>query len=257
MKAIILAGGKGTRLSEETHSVPKPMIEIGSKPILWHILKIYSAHGINDFIICCGYKGNIIKDYFSNYFMYSSDVSFDFKKNKMEVHRKRCEPWNITLVDTGEETMTGGSLRRVSNYIENEEIFCMTYGDGVGDVNISQSIKFHKEHKKLATLTSTFPSGRFGALETEDNMVKFFREKPKGDGAKINGGFFVLSPRVLDYIKDDETVFENDPLENLAKNKELMAFDHSGFWHPMDTLRDKIMLENIWESGEAPWKVWR
>ncbi len=256
MKAVILAGGFGTRISEESHLKPKPLIEIGTKPILWHIMKIYSAHGINDFIICCGYKGNMIKEYFSNYFMYSSDVSFNFKENRMQFHKKRCEPWNVTLVDTGEETMTGGRLLRISDYIKDEKYFCLTYGDGVGNIDIAESIKFHKKHKKIATLTSTYPSGRFGALEVKDKTVLQFKEKPKGDGAKINGGFFVLSPDILRYIEGDHVILEQFPLQKLAQEEQLMAFEHDGFWQPMDTVRDKNLLEQIWNSGEVPWKIW-
>ena len=256
MKAVILAGGFGTRISEESHLKPKPLIEIGTKPILWHIMKIYSAHGINDFIICCGYKGNMIKEYFSNYFMYSSDVSFNFKENQMQFHKKRCEPWNVTLVDTGEDTMTGGRLLRISDYIKDEKYFCLTYGDGVGNINIAESIKFHKTHKKIATLTSTYPSGRFGALDIKGRKVLQFREKPRGDGAKINGGFFVFSPDILNYIEGDNLILEQFPLQQLAQEEQLMAFEHNGFWQPMDTVRDKNMLEQIWNSGQVPWKIW-
>jgi glucose-1-phosphate cytidylyltransferase len=256
MKAVILAGGLGTRLSEETATRPKPMVEIGGKPILWHILKMYSHHGINDFVICCGYKGYVIKEYFANYFLHMSDVTFNMAHNKMEVHSKRAEPWCVTLVDTGDESMTGGRLRRVAKYVENEEAFCFTYGDGVSDVDISASIAFHRSHGKPATLTATFPPGRFGALDMHDGRVNSFREKPKGDGAMINGGFFVLSPKVLSELKDDSTVWEQDPLVNLADRGELMAFEHTGFWQPMDTLRDKHHLEELWASGRAPWKKW-
>jgi len=256
MKAVILAGGLGTRLSEETESRPKPMVEIGGKPILWHIMKMYSAHGINDFVICCGYKGYVIKEYFANYFLHMSDVTFNMRDNNMEVHNKRAEPWNVTLVDTGENSMTGGRLRRVAEYVRDEESFCFTYGDGVGDINISETIKFHKEHGKAATLTATYPPGRFGALDIQKQQVMSFKEKPKGDGAMINGGFFVLTPRVLDYLADDSTVWEQSPLMNLADDGELMAYEHHGFWQPMDTLRDKHLLEQLWESGKAPWKSW-
>jgi len=256
MKAVILAGGLGTRLSEETATRPKPMVEIGGKPILWHILKMYSHHGINDFVICCGYKGYVIKEYFANYFLHTSDVTFDMANNKMEVHHKRAEPWKVTLVDTGDESMTGGRLRRVAKYVEDEEAFCFTYGDGVSDVDISKSIEFHYAHGKSATLTATFPPGRFGALDMHKGQVLSFREKPKGDGAMINGGFFVLSPKVLAELKDDSTVWEQDPLVNLADRGELMAFEHPGFWQPMDTLRDKHLLEELWQSGKAPWKKW-
>jgi glucose-1-phosphate cytidylyltransferase len=256
MKAVILAGGLGTRLSEETATRPKPMVEIGGKPILWHILKMYSHHGIHDFVICCGYKGYVIKEYFANYFLHTSDVTFDMAHNKMEVHHKRAEPWKVTLVDTGDDSMTGGRLRRVANYVRDEEAFCFTYGDGVGDVDISASIAFHRSHGKQATLTATFPPGRFGALDLKDGRVNSFREKPKGDGAMVNGGFFVLSPKVLSELKDDTTVWEQDPLVNLADRGELMAFEHTGFWQPMDTLRDKHLLEDLWTSGRAPWKKW-
>ncbi|MFL2726067.1 MAG: glucose-1-phosphate cytidylyltransferase [Gammaproteobacteria bacterium] len=256
MKAVILAGGLGTRLSEETVSRPKPMIEIGGKPILWHIMKMYSSHGINDFIICCGYKGYVIKEYFANYFLHMSDVTFDMKNNSMKVHDKRAESWKVTLVDTGDSSMTGGRLLRVKDYIKDDESFCFTYGDGVGDINITNLIKFHSEHKKLATLTSTYSPGRFGALETDNGLITNFIEKPKGDGGKINGGFFVLSPKVLDYINDDASIWEKEPLSELANNRELMAFEHEGFWQPMDTLRDKVNLENLWSSNAAPWKTW-
>lgn len=257
MKAVILAGGLGTRLSEETSTRPKPMVEIGGKPILWHILKMYSQHGVNDFVICCGYKGYVIKEYFANYFLHMSDVTFDMRSNRMEVHQKRAEPWNVTLVDTGDESMTGGRLLRVADYVRKDEAFCFTYGDGVSDVDISAAIEFHKNHGKAATLTATFPPGRFGALDIQGHQIKRFMEKPKGDGAMINGGFFVLSPRVLDYLENDATVWEQQPLQRLAANDELMAFEHSGFWQPMDTLRDKTYLEELWASGQAPWKTWK
>ena len=256
MKAVILAGGLGTRLSEETSVKPKPMVEIGGKPILWHIMKMYSAHNINDFIICCGYKGYVIKEYFANYFLHMSDVTFSMKDNHMEVHHKRAEPWTVTLVDTGDHSMTGGRLKRVEQYVRDDESFCFTYGDGVGDINIIDSINFHKEHGKLATLTATYPPGRFGALDIQENAVKSFKEKPKGDGAMINGGFFVLSPKVIDLIDGDTSVWEQEPLMTLAEQNELMAYRHEGFWQPMDTLRDKHHLEELWESGEAPWKSW-
>jgi glucose-1-phosphate cytidylyltransferase len=256
MKAVILAGGLGTRLSEETTTRPKPMVEIGGRPILWHIMKMYSQHGVNDFVICCGYKGYVIKEYFANYFLHMSDVTFDMRNNRMEVHQKRAEPWNITLVDTGDDSMTGGRLRRVADYVREDDAFCFTYGDGVGDVDISASIEFHKSHGKAATLTATFPPGRFGALDIADNQVKRFMEKPKGDGGMINGGFFVLSPRVLDYLENDSTVWEQQPLQRLATSGELMAFEHHGFWQPMDTLRDKTYLEELWVAGNAPWKTW-
>lgn len=256
MKAVILAGGLGTRLSEETSIKPKPMVEIGGMPILWHIMKSYSAHGVNDFIICCGYKGYVIKEYFANYFLHMSDVTFDMRNNKMEVHQMRAEPWTVTLVDTGEHSMTGGRLNRVRKYIENDEAFCFTYGDGVGDIDITASIDFHKKHGKAATLTATFPPGRFGALDVKGGHVMSFKEKPKGDGAMINGGFFVLSPKVLSHLKGDDTVWEQAPLQQLAEDGELMAFEHQGFWQPMDTLRDKHLLEELWASGKAPWKKW-
>ena len=256
MKAVILAGGLGTRISEETHLKPKPMIEIGGKPILWHIMKIYSAHGINDFVICCGYKGYLVKEYFANYFLHMSDVTFDISSNQMEVHKAKAEPWKVTLVDTGENTMTGGRLKRVSNYLEKEEAFCFTYGDGVSDVDISESIKFHNSHKKLATITAVQPPGRYGALDFLGEKVQGFREKPQGDRAFINGGFFVLSPKVIDLIKDDQTVWEEEPLNHLAKKGEMMSFKHKGFWQPMDTLRDKNNLEELWISNDAPWKIW-
>lgn len=256
MKAVILAGGLGTRLSEETSARPKPMVEIGGKPILWHIMKMYSQHGVNDFVICCGYKGYVIKEYFANYFLHTSDITFDMRNNRMEVHQKRAEPWNITLVDTGDESMTGGRLRRVAEYVREDDAFCFTYGDGVSDVDITSLIGFHKNHGKSATLTATFPPGRFGALDITDNQVKRFMEKPKGDGGMINGGFFVLSPRVLDYLESDATVWEQQPLQRLATGGELMAFEHHGFWQPMDTLRDKTYLEELWATGNAPWKTW-
>lgn len=257
MKAVILAGGLGTRISEETNVRPKPMIEIGGKPILWHIMKIYSAHGVNDFIICCGYKGYMIKEYFANYFLHMSDVTFDMSKNSMEVHQRSAEPWRVTLVDTGEETMTGGRLKRVAPYLQDEDAFCFTYGDGVGDVDIAESIAFHKKQKVKATLTATLPPGRFGALDFDGDKVRSFKEKPKGDGAMINCGFFVLSPEVISYIEGDSTSWERYPLENLAEQGQLAAYKHEGFWQPMDTLRDKNLLEELWNSGKAPWKVWK
>jgi len=256
MKAVILAGGLGTRLSEETSTRPKPMVEIGGKPILWHIMKMYSAHGINDFVICCGYKGYVIKEYFANYFLHQSDVTFCMSENRMDVHEKRAEPWTVTLVDTGDDSMTGGRLARVASYIKDEEAFCFTYGDGVGDIDINACIEFHKKHGKQATLTATYPPGRFGALDIENGQIKNFKEKPKGDGAMINGGFFVLSPKVLERITDDQCVWEQQPLMGLAEDNQLMAYEHSGFWQPMDTLRDKIHLEELWQSGKAPWKFW-
>jgi glucose-1-phosphate cytidylyltransferase len=257
MVAVILAGGYGTRLSEETVSKPKPMVEIGGKPILWHILKIYSFYGINDFIICCGYKGYVIKEYFSNYFLHQSDVTFDIKGNDMIVHKKRAEPWKVTLVDTGDVSMTGGRLKRVASYLQDEEAFCFTYGDGVANVNIAELISFHKSHGKQATITATYPPGRFGALNIVGNQVKLFEEKPKGDGALINGGFFVLSPKVISRIDCDHSIWEQEPLKGLASDGELMAFKHEGFWHPMDTLRDKLYLDNLWETNNAPWKLWQ
>jgi glucose-1-phosphate cytidylyltransferase len=256
MKAVILAGGLGTRLSEETISKPKPMVEIGGKPILWHIMKTYSHFGINDFIICCGYKGFVIKEYFQNYFLHQSDVTFNMTENKMIVHKERVEPWKITLIDTGDDSMTRGRLKRVAPFLCDEECFCFTYGDGLSDINIKSLIEFHKAHGKEATLTSVFPPGRFGALEIEDSIVKQFQEKPRGDGALINGGYFVLSPKVFNRIKDDSTIWEQEPLKGLAKDNQLMAYKHSGFWQPMDTLRDKIYLENLLESKKAPWKIW-
>ena len=256
MKAVILAGGLGTRISEETHLKPKPMIEIGGKPILWHIMKLYSAHGINDFIICCGYKGYVIKEYFANYFLHMSDVTFDMSNNTMQVHQRNAEPWKVTLVDTGEQTLTGGRLKRVSEYVKEEEAFCFTYGDGLSDVNITQLVNFHQQHGKLATVTGVQPPGRYGALELNDQEVKGFAEKPKGDGGWINGGFFVLSPKCIDYIDGDQSSWEGSPLMHLATTGQLMAYEHEGFWQPMDTLREKTLLESLWASGEAPWKVW-
>jgi len=257
MKAVILAGGLGTRLSEETSLKPKPMVEIGGKPILWHIMKQYSAHGVNDFIICCGYKGYVIKEYFANYFLHMSDVTFDMKNNEMRVHEKRAEPWTVTLVDTGDNSMTGGRLGRVADYIKDEDAFCFTYGDGVSDVDIGKTIEFHKSHGKKATLTGTFPPGRFGALDIKNGKVNSFKEKPRGDGAMINGGFFVLSPQVLTLIDGDSCTWEQEPLKALAEQDELMAYEHHGFWQPMDTLRDKVHLEELWQAGKAPWKIWK
>ncbi len=256
MKAVILAGGLGTRLSEETTIRPKPMVEIGGRPILWHILKLYLHHGINDFIICCGYKGYLIKEYFANYFLHMSDVTFDMRSNTMQVHQRRAEPWVVTLVDTGEKSMTGGRLLRVKEYLQDEEAFCFTYGDGLSDVDISATIAFHRSHGKTATLTATFPPARFGALELRAGHVAHFKEKPRGDGALVNGGFFVLSPKVLAYLKDDTTVWEQEPLARLAEEGQLMAYEHDGFWHPMDTLRDKQLLEDLWTRNAAPWKTW-
>lgn len=255
MKAVILAGGLGTRLSEETNIKPKPMVEIGGKPILWHILKIYSSHGINDFIICCGYKGYLIKEYFANYFLHMSDVTFDMQENNMEVHQRNAEPWKVTLVDTGAETMTGGRLRRVREYL-GDDAFCFTYGDGISDVDISESIEHHNKQNTLATLTAIQPAGRFGALSLSENIVKGFQEKPQGDGGWINGGFFILSPKVIEYINDDATTWEKEPMERLAKEGQLSAYYHSGFWQPMDTLRDKRYLEELWQESKAPWKIW-
>ncbi|OIQ88017.1 glucose-1-phosphate cytidylyltransferase [mine drainage metagenome] len=255
MKAVILAGGLGTRISEETSTRPKPMIEIGGRPILWHIMKIYSSFGINDFVICCGYKGYVIKEYFANYFLHSSDVTFDIAKNVMDVHQNSGEPWRVTLVDTGDSTQTGGRLKRVAKYLGNED-FCMTYGDGVGNIDITSLIAFHRSHGALATMTATQPPGRFGAIELSGNYVNRFLEKPHGDGGWINGGFFVLSPKVIDYVESDDTPWERAPLENLAKDGQLRAYFHEGFWQPMDTLRDRNHLESLWTEGNAPWKLW-
>ena len=257
MKLIILAGGLGSRISEETDTKPKPMIEIGGKPILWHIMKMYSFHGINEFIVCCGYKGYMIKEYFANYFLHMSDITFEMSDNRMVVHNQKVEPWKVTLVDTGENSMTGGRIKRVADFVKDEEIFCLTYGDGVSDVNITDLIAFHKVQKVKATLTSVVPPGRFGVLDIQGNKVKSFQEKPKGDGAKINGGFFVLSPKVIEYIQGDQTIWEREPLERLAKDRDLAAYQHQGFWQPMDTLRDKMHLEELWQIGKAPWKVWQ
>ena len=256
MIAVILAGGLGTRLSEETNLKPKPMIEIGGKPILWHIMKMYSHHGVNEFIICCGYKGYQIKTYFANYFLQMSDVTFDLNKNRMDVHQERSEPWKVTIVDTGDITMTGGRLRRVADYLKNEEMFCLTYGDGVGDNDIAASIAFHRSHGKAATLTAAYPPARFGVLDIQQLQVKTFKEKPQDVDSFINAGFFVLSPKVLTYLNNDDTIWERDPLTQLAKDGELMAYQHYGFWQPMDTLHDKNILEKMWESGSAPWKKW-
>ena len=256
MKAVILAGGLGTRISEETHLKPKPMIEIGGKPILWHIMKIYSAHGVNEFVICCGYKGYVIKEYFANYFLHMSDVTFDMSNNRMEVHQKNAEPWKVTLVDTGDNTLTGGRLRQVRKYVEDEEAFCFTYGDGVSDIDITTKIAFHKAKGKLATVTAVQPPGRYGALEITGHEVKGFCEKPRGDGGLINGGFFVLSPKVIDLIEGDQTIWEEEPLQKLAALGEMTAYVHNGFWQPMDTLREKNLLESLWLKGKAPWKIW-
>ncbi len=256
MKAVILAGGLGTRLSEETAIKPKPMVEIGGKPILWHILKSYSSHGINDFIICCGYKGYIIKEFFANYFLHTSDITFDIKNNSMKVHQQYAEPWKVTLVDTGENTMTGGRLKRIKNFVQDEDAFCFTYGDGVSNIDISQSISFHKAHGKLGTMTAVQPPGRFGAIDIDGQRIVSFKEKPQGDGNWINGGYFVLSPKVIDYITSDNTIWEREPMENLARDNQIDAFHHHGFWQPMDTLRDRLLLEELWEGGQAPWKKW-
>lgn len=255
MKAVILAGGYGTRLSEETHIKPKPMIEIGGKPILWHIMKIYSAHGIHDFIVCLGYKSYVIKEYFANYFLHMSDVTFDMVNNQMHVHQKNVEPWKVTLVDTGESTMTGGRLKRIRDYLGDED-FCFTYGDGVADINIRELIAFHQHHGKLATISAVKPAGRFGALDIKENVVLHFKEKPNGDGGWINGGFFVLSPAVIDYIAHDGIIWEQEPVTQLAEAGELQAYCHEGFWQPLDTLREKNILESLWQSNHAPWKVW-
>jgi len=257
MKAVILAGGLGTRLSEETNIKPKPMIEIGERPIIWHIMKTYSEHGVNDFIICCGYKGYAIKEYFSNYFIHNSDISFSMKDNSMKVLKTNAEPWTITLIDTGSDSMTGERLKRVGKYLQDDEDFCLTYGDGVSNVNISKLIDFHKSHSKEATVTAAHPPGRFGALKIINNQVISFAEKPKGDGEVINAGYFVLSKKVLDRIPDNNCIWEQEPLESLAKDDNLMAFKHEGFWQPMDTLKDKEHLEELWNSGKAPWKIWK
>jgi len=256
MKAVILAGGLGTRLSEETHVRPKPMVEIGGKPILWHVMKIYSAHGVNDFVICCGYKGYIIKEYFANYFLHMSDVTIDMTHNTMEVHEKKAEPWRVTLVDTGEATLTGGRLKRIRDHLKGEDCFCFTYGDGLADINIAAEIAFHRAHRHQATVAAVRPPGRYGALTMRGDDVIGFTEKPRGDGALINGGFFVLSPDVIDIIEGDSTSWESGPLERLVQDGQLKAFIHEGFWQPMDTLRDKNMLEELWASRRAPWKVW-
>ncbi|MAJ45188.1 MAG: glucose-1-phosphate cytidylyltransferase [Candidatus Marinimicrobia bacterium] len=257
MKAVILAGGLGTRLSEETDMKPKPMVEIGNKPILWHIMKIYSSHGINDFIICCGYKGYVIKEYFKNYFIHMSDVTFSINDNSMHVHQNNAEPWTVTLVDTGEDTLTGGRLKRINEYIKNEKEFCFTYGDGVSDINISELIKFHNKHGKKATVTATIPKGKYGALKLgSNNIVDHFQEKPEGDGSWVNSGFFVLKPSVIENIDGDKTIWESEPLVKLANDNQLVAFKHNGFWMPMDTLREKNILNELWSNGKAPWKVW-
>ena len=257
MKAVILAGGLGTRISEETSVRPKPMVEIGGRPILWHIMKMYSAHGINDFIVCCGYKGYLIKEYFANYFLHMSDVTFDMQNNKMEVHQRNAEPWRVTLVDTGENTLTGGRLKRVADYVKGEDAFCFTYGDGVANVDIGALVNFHRQHGKRATVTAVQPPGRYGALSMDGNRVRGFIEKPQGDGGWINGGFFVLSPDCIELVENDASSWEGEPLSQLAAQGELMAFWHNGFWQPMDTLRDKNQLEELWQSGKAPWKMWK
>lgn len=256
MKAVILAGGLGTRLSEETSTKPKPMVEIGGKPILWHIMKIYSSHGINDFIICCGYKGYMIKEYFTNYFNHQSDMTIDLLQNKTIIHKKRAEPWKVTLIDTGEDSMTGGRLKRVSDYLKKDEDFCFTYGDGVSDVNISELIKFHRSHGKEATLTATYPPGRYGALEIQNDQVTLFHEKPEGDGKLINAGFFILNKSVISRIENDNTTWEQEPLKTLALDNQLMAYKHLGFWQPMDKLSDKKNLEELWINNKALWKIW-
>lgn len=256
MKLVILAGGLGTRISEETHLKPKPMIEVGGKPILWHIMKLYAAHNVNEFIVCCGYKGYVIKEYFSNYFIHMSDVTFDMSNNEVTIHRRKAEPWKVTLVDTGEDTMTGGRLRRVREYVQDEEAFCFTYGDGVSDIDITAELAAHRAHGRLATIAAVRPPGRYGALEVEGDKVLGFAEKPRGDGGLINGGFFVLSPKCIDLIEGDSTSWEGAPLMHLAEMGQLSAFEHDGFWQPMDTLRDKTLLEQLWAEGRAPWKVW-
>lgn len=257
MKCVILAGGLGTRLSEETVVKPKPMVEIGHRPILWHIMKLYAHHGVNEFVVCCGYKGYVIKEYFANYLLHNSDVTFDTDTQRMEIHRRGAESWRVTLVDTGHETQTGGRLRRVAPHLAGEQDFCFTYGDGVGDVDIAASIAFHRAHGRLATLTAVYPPARFGALEIDDRgQVTAFREKPLGQGGMINGGFFVLSPRVIELVADDACIWEREPLERLAAAGELQAWRHEGFWQPMDTLRDKLQLEALWNAGRAPWKLW-
>ncbi|MYM85386.1 glucose-1-phosphate cytidylyltransferase [Duganella sp. FT50W] len=256
MKAVILAGGLGTRLSEETTLKPKPMVEVGGKPILWHILKSYSAHGINDFVICCGYRGYVIKEFFANYFLHTSDVTFDLQQNSMEVHQRHAEPWRVTLIDTGADTMTGGRLKRVREHVAKDDAFCFTYGDGVSDIDIGASIAFHRQHGKLATMTAVQPPGRFGAVDMDGSRILSFKEKPQGDGNWVNGGYFVLSPRVIDLIDDDSTIWEKGPMETLAQQGDMHAFHHHGFWQPMDTLRDKVLLEGLWDAGQAPWKQW-
>ena len=256
MKVVILAGGLGTRLAEETELKPKPMVEIGGRPILWHLMKLYSAHGVNEFVICCGYRGYVIKEYFANYFLHMSDVTFDMANNSMEVHQRNAEPWRVTLVDTGDRTQTGGRLKRVADFVGGERSFCFTYGDGLSDVDITGLIDFHENHGKLATVTAVAPPGRYGALECDDGVVTGFTEKPAGDGGMINGGFFVLSPKCLDLIEDDHMPWELNPMQQLSLDSQLVAFEHHGFWQPMDTLREKYLLQSLWESGKAPWKKW-
>jgi glucose-1-phosphate cytidylyltransferase len=257
MKAVILAGGIGTRISEESAVKPKPMIEIGGKPILWHIMKLYSVYGVNEFVICLGYKGYLIKEYFANYFLHTSDVTFDIAANKMEVHHRHAEPWRVTLIDTGEQTQTGGRLKHIREFVNQDKAFCFTYGDGVGNVDIAKLIAFHEGHGKLATLTTVQPPGRFGSVEQDGNRVTRFVEKPHGDGGWINGGFFVLSPKAIDFVEGPSTIWERDPLQRLAREGQLMAYQHADFWHPMDTLRDRNYLEDLWSRGEAPWRVWK
>lgn len=256
MKCVILAGGLGTRISEETHFKPKPMVEIGGMPLLWHIMKTYSAYGIDDFVICCGYKGYMIKEYFANYFLHTSDITIDMKNNELEVHQKHTEPWKVTMIDTGLNTMTGGRLKKIQKYVENET-FCFTYGDGLSDINITNLLKFHKTNKTFATTTAVQPPGRYGALKLKNNKVDKFTEKPLGDGSLVNGGYFVLEPEVFDYVKGNNTIWEKEPLENLATENQLSAFIHKGFWHALDTLRDKNNLEELWNSKNTPWKVWK
>ncbi|MBI4385158.1 MAG: glucose-1-phosphate cytidylyltransferase [Nitrospinae bacterium] len=255
MKVVILAGGLGTRIGEESHLKPKPLIEIGDKPILWHIMKIYSAFGFDEFIVCCGYKGYLIKEYFSNYFLHNSNVTFDLINRKMEIHDHACEPWKVTVVDTGQDTLTGGRLKRVREYIGDED-FCFTYGDGVGDVDIAKTVAFHKSRGKLCTITAAQPPGRFGQMKLDGDLVASFQEKPEGGGGHVNGGFFVLSPKAIDYVRDDRVMWEREPMEHLARDRQIAAWVHDGFWQPMDTLRDKNVLDELWRSGKAPWKIW-